>query len=70
VLTGLVGGLLAQHAGKPGAPSLLDLVRIGVLAHALAGEAWALSRSAQAGMLASELAEELPSVLEGFRQHA
>jgi len=47
--------------------TLLDVVKIGVQAHALAGEAWARHHKASAGMLAAELADFVPSVLEGMR---
>ena len=76
VLTGLIAGLLAQHAGGgPGrgqgrGMSPLDLARIGVEAHARAGEAWAAGHGAQAGLLAEELADLLPGVLEGLRGSA
>jgi ADP-dependent NAD(P)H-hydrate dehydratase len=65
-------GKLAQHAGPAKAPpassnaaadqqlSLLDCVKVGVLAHARAGETWARRAGASAGILASELADELP----------
>jgi NAD(P)H-hydrate epimerase len=68
VLTGLIGGLVAQFAADADAPwSLFDAARVGVQAHAIAGEEWARRHGAQAGLLASELAEELPAVLEGMR---
>lgn len=71
VLAGLLGGLLAQFfrpsARGPLAPSLYDLARAGVLAHAIAGERWAEERSSQAGLLAGELADLLPAALEPMR---
>lgn len=67
VLAGVIAGLLAQHASigrtRPGSLSLLDCVRIAVLAHARAGERWASTRHATAGLIATELATELPGVL-------
>jgi ADP-dependent NAD(P)H-hydrate dehydratase len=70
-------GKLAEHAKPvqsqenrstevPGAagsrtPSLLDCVRLSVLGHARSGEAWARKGNASAGLLASELADELPA---------
>ena len=70
VLSGVIAGLVAQHASmsasRPGSLSLLDCVRIGVQAHALAGERWASSRGAEAGLIAIELAAELPAVLADF----
>ncbi len=74
VLAGVIAGLVAQHvrlgparagAATPGL-ALLDAVRIGVLAHGLAAERWAASRQASAGLLASELATELPQVFAGL----
>jgi NAD(P)H-hydrate epimerase len=68
-------GKLAQHASAAKAPpassntgthqrmSLMDCVMVGVLAHARAGEAWARRAGANAGLLASELADELPPQL-------
>jgi ADP-dependent NAD(P)H-hydrate dehydratase len=47
--------------------SLLHAACLGVLVHARAGEAWARSRNASGGLLASELADLLPSVLETLR---
>lgn len=47
--------------------TLLDVVRVGVEAHAIAGERWAAKHRASAGLLAHELADELPEVLETFR---
>jgi ADP-dependent NAD(P)H-hydrate dehydratase len=58
----------------PGAPqakgaklSMMDAVRIGVHAHACAGELWALQMKAHAGLLAEELADLLPSVLAQYQ---
>jgi NAD(P)H-hydrate epimerase len=48
--------------------SIMDIVRLGVEAHALAGERWASTRAASAGLLAMELADTLPAVLEEFRK--
>ncbi|HEX8875557.1 MAG TPA: NAD(P)H-hydrate dehydratase [Phycisphaerales bacterium] len=74
VLAGLLGGLIAQFvrlmpiAGKtmPGTLSLMDCVRVGVEAHAIAGERWA-AKNAAAGLLALELADLLPEVLDAMR---
>ncbi|MBI1191113.1 MAG: NAD(P)H-hydrate dehydratase [Tepidisphaera sp.] len=65
VLAGVIGGLVAQHAR--GGMSLFDAARFGVEAHARAGEAWASAHAAQAGLLAAELADEIPRQLEAFR---
>ncbi|HEX2839548.1 MAG TPA: NAD(P)H-hydrate dehydratase [Phycisphaerales bacterium] len=101
VLTGLIGGLVAQflsprggrgpgegrggvggmpttdlHAlararlsGQPVPPapastlSLLTLTKLAVWTHARAGEVWAHSHGAQAGLLAADLTDLLPGVL-------
>jgi len=77
VLAGLVAALIAQFAPPtaaaqlarpiPGTLSLFDAACIAVLAHALAGEAWAGSHAAAAGLLATELADALPAALESLR---
>lgn len=73
VLTGVIAGLIAQfveirvHPKLPPNPArpldLFDAARLGVQAHALAGEAWAESRGVDAGLLPDELADHVPSVL-------
>lgn len=63
VLAGLLGGLLAQSAAGRWSADVFDLSVIAVRAHALAGERWAASRGAEAGLLAAELADELPALL-------
>ena len=82
VLAGIIAGLIAQHvhpgpaalAGvkmprPPGRPlDLYDAARLAVEAHAGAAELWASTRNADGGMLAAELAEELPAVLASMRQ--
>lgn len=74
VLAGLIGGLIAQFLlprgpplGKAGGLDLYDCARIGVEAHARAGEAWAGAHHASAGLLATELAGLLPEELEQMR---
>lgn len=81
VLTGLIAGLIAQHVAPgprhiaglemPRPPSkpldLFDAARLAVQAHALAGEHWAESHAAAAGLLAEELADLLPHTLETLR---
>lgn len=47
--------------------SMLEIAILGVEAHARAGERWARDRGARAGLLAEELADTLPSVLEVMR---
>ncbi len=65
VLAGVLGALIAPPAHR--GVALYDLARIGVMAHALAGERWAGGRGVSAGMLASELAGEIPAALETLR---
>lgn len=68
VLGGLLAGLLAQHCRGPARVlSLYEAARIGVWAHALAGEAWSKGHDASGGLLASELAALLPGELERLR---
>lgn len=70
VLTGLLASLLGQHMASGGALSgIYEIARVAVDAHARAGEAWAQRTQASAGMLASELCDLLPSVLEPMRAH-
>jgi len=68
VLSGVIAGLAAQwvrlHAR--GGLDLFDAARLAVRAHGLAGEQWAKRRGAGSGLLALELADELPGVLAGM----
>ena len=63
---GDTGGPGPSRAGGPlpGRLSLFDAARVGVQAHAVAGELWARRHASQAGLLASELAELIPETLE------
>jgi hydroxyethylthiazole kinase-like uncharacterized protein yjeF len=72
VLTGLIAGLLAQHPsrGTPDIDLLYEIARTAVESHAHAGERWALTHHASAGMLAEELADGLPTALEDARRAA
>jgi ADP-dependent NAD(P)H-hydrate dehydratase len=47
---------------------LFDAARIGVELHAIAGEYWARDHGASAGLLASELADLLPAIIESQRE--
>jgi len=58
LLSGIIGALLAQGL------SLLDAARLGVYLHACAGDAVA-QHQGERGMLASDLLEELPRLLNG-----
>ncbi len=82
VLTGVIAGIAAQFVragfaeaarlrlakGGPTGLSLFDAARIGVEAHARAGEAWARAHGAEAGLVARELADLMPGVLEELRE--
>lgn len=82
VLAGVIGALIGQHcrrhigAGERtltserlGGLSLFDAARIAVTAHARAGRAWAERHGgATGGLLASDLLDELPAVLESLRR--
>lgn len=62
VLAGVIGSVIAQKN-----IDLFMACAIGVQAHAIAGEHWASSHHATGGMIASELANELASVIESMR---
>lgn len=75
VLTGAIASAVAQwwkpHMGRVsptqlGGLDLFDAARWGVALHCLAGQRWA-QRRGSAGMLAAELADELPEVLHTIR---
>lgn len=80
VIAGLVAQFVASP-GPPLPPALrakvpartdrpldrFDAARLAVFAHGVAAERWARSRSASAGMLATELAGEIPRALEELR---
>ncbi|MFO0831650.1 MAG: NAD(P)H-hydrate dehydratase [Phycisphaerales bacterium] len=57
--------LSGQPAPPPATPrpTLYDLTRLAVWAHARAGELWASTHHAEAGLLAQDLADLLPEVL-------
>jgi NAD(P)H-hydrate epimerase len=64
VLTGAVAGLVAQHHAEIGLHACACLA---VEAHAGAGERWVARHGGTAGMLAEELAAEIPAVLADLR---
>lgn len=75
VLTGVIAGLIAQHvrpgpvlAGQPPLFGLFEAAQTAVEAHALAAERWAARTGRDAGLLAQELADELPDVLSPMRE--
>jgi hydroxyethylthiazole kinase-like uncharacterized protein yjeF len=72
VLAGLIAGVAAQFVAPmgraPGKPlEFYDAARIAVACHGLAAERWVARRGAQAGMMALELAQEIPAALESMR---
>lgn len=64
VLTGVVAGFVAQHHAALGLHACACLA---VEAHARAAERWVERHGGTAGMLAAELAAEIPSVLSDLR---
>ncbi len=79
VLTGVIAALIAQHyiahqtggsapraAEHPNALSLYDCARLGVYLHGLAADRWA-ARHGAAGMLAMDLADEIPDAIAQMR---
>ncbi len=83
VLAGVIAGMVAQFAPPPPiAPGvttpvnparpfdLYECARVGVLVHARAGERWARRHGASAGLIASELAAEIPGAVEAERADA
>jgi NAD(P)H-hydrate epimerase len=65
VLSGLIAGLAAQFVPKK--IDLYDTARLAVAAHGLAADAWVRRHAAAAGLLAMELAAEIPAVFESMR---
>jgi NAD(P)H-hydrate epimerase len=66
---------MAMRARVPAMPAdparpldLYDAARVAVWSHGAAGEAWAKSHNTTAGMLASELADNLPQLIESLRE--
>ncbi len=80
VLTGVIAGLVAQFHRQPipmgertvtseklGGLSLFDCARLAVKAHGLAAERWQAESGASAGLLATDLADQIPPALESLR---
>jgi len=80
VLTGVIAGLVAQFVKRSmgagertitseqrGGLGLFDAARLGVRAQALAAERWRKRSGASAGLLATDLLDELPAALESLR---
>jgi NAD(P)H-hydrate epimerase len=81
VLAGVIAGLVAQFVPPlaflrlPRRPAnrpldLWEAACLGVQAHAWAGQAWASRHGATGGMLAAELANEVPAAVERLRHGA
>lgn len=82
VLTGLIAALIAQFAAPipavalpvkvptpPDKPlDLYDAARVAVWIHGRAGEIWADTHSADAGLLAHELCDLLPPIIQSLRK--
>ncbi|MBL9148030.1 MAG: NAD(P)H-hydrate dehydratase [Phycisphaerae bacterium] len=66
VLSGVIGGLLAQFAKPPHGLSLFDCACLGVEIHARAADRWAAAHTT-AGMLPTDLCGELPDALAELR---
>ncbi len=68
VLTGVIAALVAQQVAgsSPQEPSLYDCARLGVHLHGLAADRWA-SAHGVAGMLATDLLEEIPDAMAALR---
>lgn len=69
VLTGIIASVIAQFVGPDEADplDLFDAARVGVAVHGLCGALWARSRGAEGGLLAAELTEFIPGVIESLR---
>ena len=65
-LAGIIGSIAAQFVRSPHQMSLFDCARLGVAIHGLAARAWR-TRVGEAGLLACELCDEIPNVLEDLR---
>ncbi len=65
VLSGLIGGLIAQFARE--GLGLFECAQLGVIAHSGAAAAWGDRTGASGGMLAAELAGEIPGAMEKMR---
>ena len=65
-LAGIIGSIAAQFVRPPHRMSLFDCARLGVAIHGLAARSWS-ARLGEAGLLATELCDEIPSVLDDLR---
>lgn len=69
VLAGAIAGLLAQEPDATDARRF-EIVVAAVTAHSSAGRAWQRRTGCTGGMLATELADELPAAVEALRHNA
>lgn len=67
VLAGVIGGLLAQHARGVGALGVFEAACAGVEAHALAGERLEQAAGVDGGLLAAEVAGQVPAAVASLR---
>ena len=68
VLTGVIAGLVSQFfTGNSACLSLYDCARLGVYIHGLTADRWA-KRSGESGLLANDLLEEIPLVMDEIRK--
>ena len=65
-LAGIIGSIAAQFVRPPHCMSLFDCARFGVAIHGLAARSWS-ARLGEAGLLATELCDEIPIVLDDLR---
>ncbi len=66
VLAGVIGSIIAQTR-EVASIDLLHAAALGVQAHAIAGERWAESHEGDGGLMANELSELLPGVMNTLR---
>jgi NAD(P)H-hydrate epimerase len=66
VLAGIIGSIIAQTRIDDSI-DLLHAAALGVQAHAIAGERWAESHQGDGGLMANELSDLLPTVLNELR---
>ncbi|MSR69208.1 MAG: NAD(P)H-hydrate dehydratase [Phycisphaerales bacterium] len=65
-LAGVIASMVAQFHSGARALSLFDCARLGVAIHGLAARAWS-ARIGDAGLLAPELCDEIPTLLSALR---
>ena len=68
VLSGILGGLLAQYKKQEIKPSLLEATALGVYVHGLAGDS-AAQRLGEYSLMASDIIDALPAALSKIYTH-